>query len=492
LEGTWQKNLASNSRLTINSGETLAVDDLGIISGGELKVNGTATGAANISSGGKISGTGLVDSINVSSGGYLAAGNSIGTLSVSGALTLNSGAITEIEFNRSSMDKVIAGGNITVAGDANFKLYNTPDGYFVSSQNILETTGGTVSGTFNNVSADNNFVASLDYNATSVKAVVAKKLGSDTVDASILSQNAVGRIVGKSLTDQLMNARYSDSKQVTTWVSTGGFSNYMSATSSSAAYSSSAIVSSAGLVGNYDDFQIVGGFFNSNARTRKYGYRASDDVETNGLAFGVGKNYKTLHGEFYLSSQIGAGYSSFDLERNVNVNNSAQNARANSKGSFQYLNIGAAYKVPANLAGEVSLFTSLTLQKTSRNSWNEKGLSDGNVSVSKSSANTTNFEIGTSYKDEIWNALKLPQGSFYKVEATGYKSQLGGKKDATVTQGNASYNVATRYRQNFTIGGSAYLGVPINKAATILAKLERRQNGSFRENVGNLELSYKF
>lgn len=493
LSGTWNTNLASNSRLTINSGETLSISNLTIASGNEMKVNGTFTGTANISSGGKISGTGTVGTTNIASGGYLAAGNSIGTLNVSGALTLNSGSITEIEFDRSSMDKTIASGNITIAGNADFKLYNTPDGYFVSSQNILETTGGgTISGTFGNVTADNNFVASIDYGTTSVKAVVSKKLGSDMVDASILSQNAVGKIVGKSLNDQLINARYSPSKQLSTWVSSGAFNNHMSATSSSAAYSSSAMVTSAGLVGNYDELQIVGGFFNSNAKTKKYTYRASDDIETNGLAFGLGKNYKTTYGEIYLSSQVGAGYSNFDIERNVNVNNSGQTAQASSKGDFHYLNIGAAYKIPTNLKGELSLFASTTFQKTNRDSWSEKGLSDGNVSVSKSSANTRNFEIGTSYKDEISTALKLPQGSFYKLEASGYQSQLSGKKDATVTQGNVNYGVATNYKQNFTIGGSAYLGVPITENTAILAKLERRQNGSFRENFGNLELSCKF
>lgn len=492
LSGAWNQNLANNSRFTVAGGETLTASNLGIMSGNELKVNGTATTSINVRSGGKISGTGTVGAINVASGGILAAGNSIGTLNLSGALTLASGATTEIEFDRSSMDKIIAGGNIAVDGEADFKLFNTPDGYFVSSQNILETTAGTVSGAFSNIATDNNFVANVDYNTTSVKAVLAKKLGSDTVDASILSQNSVGRIVGKSLTDQLMNSRYSDSKQFNIWASSGGFNNYMSATSSSAAYSSSAIVNSIGVVGNYDDFQVIGGIFNSNAKTKKYTYRASDEIETNGLAFGLGKNYKTAYGEFYLSSQIGAGYSSFDSERNVTVNNSAQNATVNNKGNFQYLNIGAAYKVPANLAGELSLFTSATLQKTNRNSWKENGLSDGNLSASKSVANTTNFEIGTSYKDEVSPLLKLPKSSFYKAEVNAYKSQLGGKKDVTITQGNVNYNISTKYRQNFTLGGSAYLGLPITKSTLVLLKLERRQNGSFRENIGNLEVSYKF
>ncbi len=459
------------------------------VSAGELKVNGSASSSAvTVSSGATISGTGTVGALTINSGATLAAGNSPGTLNVSGDLTLNSGSTTNFEFTSSQVDKIIATGNISIAGSANFQLYGA-DGYFTITQNILETTGGTISGTFDSTNTDNGFATSLTYSSTAVNATISKTLNSNALDGALSSQNSVSRILSKSLTDQLRNSKYSDHKKTTAWISSGGFNAYRSAIPGSAAYSTTGSVSSAGLINNYGDFQLIGGIFNSNARVNRYIYSGNDDIITNGGALGIGKNFPTKIGDFYLFSQVGGGFYNFNNNRYVNVNGAIQAAKGFGTGNFSYVNFGTSYKVPTNLNGEVGIFTSATLQKTQHGSWHESGLSAGNLDVSGSSANSVNFEIGTSYQDKL---PKLPRGSFYKIELTGYKSNLYSQHSATVSQGSTSYNLYSRYAQNFLFGASGYFSIPLKEDVSVNLQIDKRQNGIARELVGTLGLQYGF
>ncbi len=494
LVNTWTKNLASGSVFTVANGETLLLAGLNI-SGGDLNVNGTTTGSVEIGSGSKLSGIGTLDSVTMLSGSTLAAGNSIGTLHVNGNLVLNSGSSDMVEFNAGSMDKVIATGNAIINGNLTLTpySYSPAAGYFVTSQNIIETSG-TVSGSFANVTTQdsNSYVSNIDYGNNYVRATVARKVGSDVLDANILSQNAVGRLLTKSISGKLYSANHMEDKKISSWFSSGAVNSRMDATASSAAYSSSSWVNSAGLLTSHEGLQLVGGFFNSVSSNSRYVYSGSDRLNTNGLMAGIGKNHNTSYGEFYTSSQVGIGFYNFDSVRNAVVNGVGQSAKGSGNGSFEYLNAGVSYKVPTILKGDLNLFTSLTLQKTSRSRWSESGFSVGDVSISKSSANTASFEIGTSYQEEISNVFKLPQGSFYKVEVNGYKTELKGKKNATVSQGSASYALSPQYHQNFSIGGSGAISVPVTKSSTVSLKAERRQNASFRENLGSFNFLYKF
>lgn len=464
------------------------------VAAGELKVNGNiASSAVTVNSGAMISGTGTVGDLTINSGGTLAAGNSVGTMHVSGDLNLNSGSTTDFEFNSSGIDKIIASGDVHVGGTAAFKLYGA-DGYFTVTQNILETTGGTVSGSFDNVTTDNGFATSLTYGASSVRATVSKTLNSNVLDATLSSQNALGRILSKALTDKMHNTRFDDKKKYTTWFSTDGFSGYRGAVENSAPYSTSGNVSSAGLIGNQGSFQIIGGFFNSRATIKRYVYSGQDTVDTNGAVLGVGKNTKTSIGDFYTFIQTALGVYNFDNKRNVNVNGAFQSANGNGLGNFRYVNFGGSYAIPSKNYGEFSVFSSLTLQKTQHGAWQESGLSSGNFRISRSSADTSNFEIGAAYKNNLPRiSKKLPKGAFYKLELTGYKSHLYSKRDAIVTGGDANgYALAPQYMESIIFGASGYFSVPLSKNIAANLRLDRRQNGMFRESVGSLGVQYGF
>lgn len=130
--------------------------------------------------------------------------------------------------------------------------------------------------------------------------------------------------------------------------------------------------------------------------------------------------------------------------------------------------------------------------KKLHNGWKETGLSAGNLDISRSVANSLNLEIGTSYKDNLPQSLLLPKKSFYKLEVTGYKSELYAKKDAAVIDGNNRYSLSPTYNQKFTLGASAFLSSPISQSSTVTARIDKRQNGSFREVVATLGYLYSF
>ncbi|MGO4670237.1 autotransporter domain-containing protein [Bosea sp. 2RAB26] len=126
------------------------------INGGELRVTGSidsSLGGVAVNNGGTLSGTGTIaGAVTVNAGGTLAAGQSPGTLRV-GALTLNSGAISNFELNMPNVaggttnDRVIVTGNLTLGGTLN--IQGAPSaGYY-----RLFDYGGAVAGSFGTVNA---------------------------------------------------------------------------------------------------------------------------------------------------------------------------------------------------------------------------------------------------------------------------------------------------------------------------------------------------
>lgn len=463
-----------------------------IVSSGELKVNGSIASSSltTVNSGAKISGTGTVGNLTINSDATLAPGNSIGTMNVAGNLTLNSGSNTAIEYNNVAMDKVIASGNIAVAGTANFSIYNfDAQKNFVVSQNILETTGGTLSGKFDNVAIDQDqFLISTSYSSTAARATISKKLNSSTLDAPLFVQNSIGRMIGSSIATHLNDNRNLEENKTTSWVSTSAFNGSRGSIQNSSPFSTNGYLLSAGMVKSYEDFQITGSVFNSYASANRYSYFGKDEIDTNGFALGLGKAF----GDFYNSIQVGAGFYNSNNRRHVEVNGVAQTARSNSDGNFKYINAATAYNLDLKDYGKIIMSFSAALQDNQNNGFSENGLSFGNYSSSKSSAKTTNLEAGISYRNEFARALKLPQNSFFELGFNGYQSNIHNKKAATISQGNANYQLYSQYRQGLVFGASALASLPLNEATRVFAKLERRQNGSLRDNIGSLELNYKF
>ena len=120
-----------------------------------------------------------------------------------------------------------------------------------------------------------------------------------------------------------------------------------------------------------EDFQILGGVFTSNSDASRKTYVGKDQIDTNGLVLGLGKNQQNSVGKIYTFAQIGAGFYDFNSSRSVLVNGFGQTSQGLGTGDFQYLNFGAAYKIPTNLTGEFALNSSLGAQKTNRGNWSE-------------------------------------------------------------------------------------------------------------------------
>ncbi|WP_165912363.1 autotransporter-associated beta strand repeat-containing protein [Novosphingobium sp. PhB165] len=96
------------------------------IEAGTLLVDGSLAGAATVSSGATLGGTGTVSGpVAVQDGGHLAPGDSPGTLTIGGNLVLSSAAILDYEFGQAGTvggsfnDLVIVGGNLTLDGTLN-------------------------------------------------------------------------------------------------------------------------------------------------------------------------------------------------------------------------------------------------------------------------------------------------------------------------------------------------------------------------------------
>jgi hypothetical protein len=287
----------------------------------------------------------------------------------------------------------------------------------------------------------------------------------------------------------LQNSENLDEKKTVAWISSGRFNSARDSNANSAAYSASGNLTSAGLKTTRDDFQILGGVFTSNSDASRKTYVGKDQIDTNGLVLGLGKNQQTSVGKIYTFAQIGAGFYDFNSSRSVLVNGFGQASQGLGTGDFQYLNFGAAYKIPTNLTGEFALNSSLGAQKTNRGNWSETGLSAGNLAVSKSSSSLLNFDLGASYKNDL---KFLPKGAFYKAEITAQKSNIYSGKNATVTDGSFNYNLSPKYSQNVMLGLSGYFSVPLNLSTSLVAKVDRRQNGDFKETSGNLGFRYSF
>ncbi|WP_417320302.1 autotransporter outer membrane beta-barrel domain-containing protein [Emcibacter sp.] len=149
-------NLMGTGTLESYSGYTSLTGDLTDFSGtmevygGNLSMNTTFNGAVAIEDGGTLSGSGKVSSAVVKSGGAVSPGNSIGTLEVTGDITFDAGStyVVEIDSDGNS-DLVTATGNAVINGGT-VQIVPYPD-YALDTTYTILTTGGTVTGTFDDL-----------------------------------------------------------------------------------------------------------------------------------------------------------------------------------------------------------------------------------------------------------------------------------------------------------------------------------------------------
>lgn len=127
-----------------------------IISNGTLRVNntggsGTGTGTVTVRNGGILTGQGAISgAVTIQSGGVLSPGSAVGTLALNGGLTLNSGALCQLELSGTSSgihDQLVITGNLT-AGSNTISIA-APATLDESSDYLLMSYTGTLTGSFN-------------------------------------------------------------------------------------------------------------------------------------------------------------------------------------------------------------------------------------------------------------------------------------------------------------------------------------------------------
>ena len=185
-------NVASGANLTLAGGGTLTVstshslgDGSNInVNAGKLVINSTASagnGGITVNNSGKLGGNGnILGTVTVNSGGHVAPGNSVGIISV-GGLTLNSGALLDVEGDASGFDRI----NVTTDSALNIAGPTTIG---------LTDLGGVTTGDYvlidYNVDFTGNF-SDLSLSTTTLGAYTAS-LFNDTGDTSIKLHVAPG------------------------------------------------------------------------------------------------------------------------------------------------------------------------------------------------------------------------------------------------------------------------------------------------------------
>jgi outer membrane autotransporter protein len=127
---------------------------------GTLTVDGSIVSPVTVNNGATLDGSGVLGGVEVRPGGVLAPGNSIGTQTVNGPLTLNPGAIFEVEANAAGQsDKVIVNGPVDLTGSV-LKVMAEPGKYNdQTSYLIIDNQSSTpVDGTFGQVSSNLAFL----------------------------------------------------------------------------------------------------------------------------------------------------------------------------------------------------------------------------------------------------------------------------------------------------------------------------------------------
>ncbi|MBS0849282.1 autotransporter domain-containing protein [Citrobacter sp. JGM124] len=140
------------------------------VANGTLSVNGVLGGTMTVTDGATLSGNGTLGNLTVANGSILAPGNSIGTLNVKGDLTLENGAMYQVEVDpeTNSSDLVAVAGTATLGNASVLHIGQNGDYRIASTYTILTADKG-ISGTFGDVTSRYAFLdANLGYTANAV------------------------------------------------------------------------------------------------------------------------------------------------------------------------------------------------------------------------------------------------------------------------------------------------------------------------------------
>jgi autotransporter-associated beta strand protein len=160
------------------------------INGGILQANNTSgsatgTGAITVNSGGALGGTGSVSgAVTVNAGGAISPGsNGVGTVTLTGGLTLNSGALLNIDLGATN-DKVAVTGALALNGTINLTNLS---GFAAGTYPIITYTGA-LSGSLPAIgSRPSGYVASVNTNTAGQVRLIVQKLSTPGVAQAALS-----------------------------------------------------------------------------------------------------------------------------------------------------------------------------------------------------------------------------------------------------------------------------------------------------------------
>ncbi|WP_165357520.1 autotransporter outer membrane beta-barrel domain-containing protein [Sphingosinicella sp. CPCC 101087] len=163
--------------------------------GQTLAVNGALGGTLDVAAGGRLQGTGKVDSGNVA--GTIAPGNSIGTLTFTGNLALASGSSYEVEADPAgSSDRIIVGGAATIESHVEVNVLAVNGNYAANTSYTILTAAGGVTGTFATVTSNLAFLTpTLTYAANAVML----NLRRNTVEFGTVGETVNQRAVAPSI-----------------------------------------------------------------------------------------------------------------------------------------------------------------------------------------------------------------------------------------------------------------------------------------------------
>jgi len=152
FEGSGNLTKAGTGTLTLLGESTIS--GTVTVSGGVLYAGNASSSSTTIIdnditvNGGTLGGGGIISGTVTATNGTIAPGNSIGTLNIGGDLDLTSNSTVTIEFNSTTSDKIIVGGDINLAGTIILQPANTT--YTATTLTIIDGSGGSgsLSGTF--------------------------------------------------------------------------------------------------------------------------------------------------------------------------------------------------------------------------------------------------------------------------------------------------------------------------------------------------------
>jgi autotransporter-associated beta strand protein len=434
------------------------------VSAGTLVVNGSiASSPVSLASGTVLKGTGTLGSLSASSGAIIRPGNSIGTLNVAGDFALDAGSTLEVEFNDSSMDKVVATGDVSLSGDVSFVLYGD-DGYFTVTQTIVETSGGTLTGEFASIAADNDFTATVNYSGTTATATVSKTLASSTLDAPMSSQAALTQTVAMNMINTLHKASESVIEEPAGFFEIMKFGASSASREGQSGYTSHGVVKNVGGIMNFKGALVGGGLFFSDGKVDRKRYRGADEVDSMGVSVGVRKALAFSRlGEMALNATIGGGRYRFKNHRYVTIDNTPEEGIGDGHGQFSFVSVEGSKTLPFHRYGDTSVSADLTGTWVRHGGWDESGLSQNNALVTKSEATVLTTTAGARHR---FSPVYFKNSQAYMVPALNayYEhAKLIGSKSATVTDGSATYRLKPVMHESPHFGLKGMIDIPLNK-----------------------------